>query len=35
LDVVLEYSFVEYGLNNGEYNPQCYSGGVVYHFVKR
>jgi hypothetical protein len=35
LDAVVDYSFTEYGLNNGEFNPQTYSAGVVFHFTKR
>jgi hypothetical protein len=35
LDVVLDYSYTEYGMNDGEYNPQAYSAGVVFHFTKR
>lgn len=34
LDVVLDYSYSQYGTNNGEYNPKSYSAGIVYHFNK-
>jgi hypothetical protein len=35
LDAVLDYSYAFYGYNFGYYQPQSYSGGVVYHFAKR
>jgi hypothetical protein len=35
LDAVLDYSYAFYGYNFGYYQPQSYSGGVVYHFSKR
>ena len=33
-DAVLDYSYAQYGVNNGEYNPKTISIGAVYHFVK-
>jgi hypothetical protein len=35
LDAVLDYSYAFYGYNFGCYQPQSYSGGVLYHFTKR
>jgi len=35
LDVVAEYEYVQYGMNDGEYNPMTFGGGVIFHFVKR
>jgi len=34
-DAVLDYSYAQYGVNNGEYNPKTVSIGAVYDFVKR
>jgi hypothetical protein len=35
LDAVVDYSWTQYGYNYGFYQPQMYSAGAVYHFVKR
>jgi hypothetical protein len=35
LDALVDYSYAQYGVNNGEFNPKSFSGGIVYHFVKR
>jgi hypothetical protein len=35
LDALVDYSYAQYGTANGQYNPKSFSGGIVYHFVKR
>jgi hypothetical protein len=35
LDVVLDYSWADYGYNSSYFEPQSYSSGVIYHFVKQ
>jgi opacity protein-like surface antigen len=35
LDAVADYSYSQYGANNGEYNPKSYSAGVIFHLIKR
>jgi hypothetical protein len=35
LDAIADYSWMRYGYNEGLYQPQGFSAGVVYHFVKR
>ena len=35
LDAVVEYDYTQYGANDGEFNPKSFSGGVVFHFIKR
>lgn len=34
-DAVLDYSYSRYGYNAAYYNPQTFSVGAIYHFVKR
>jgi len=34
-DVVADYGYSQFGVNNGEYNPKNISAGVIFHFVKR
>ena len=35
LDVVADYSYSQYGTNDGEYNPKSYSAGLIFHLSKR
>lgn len=35
LDAVLDYGYSRYGYNIGQYSPQTYSIGAIYHFKKR
>jgi hypothetical protein len=32
---VVDYSWAQLGYNSGFYQPQSFSGGVIYHFTKR
>ena len=35
LDVVADYSYSQYGTNDGQFNPKSYSAGVIVHLSKR
>jgi len=35
MDASVEYSYSQFGANNGEFNPKTYAAGVIFHLFKR
>ena len=34
-DVMADYCYSQYGTENGKYSPKNFSGGMIFHFVRK